>query len=143
MFEKLFYNAEIAGRDHRQSAMLVRGQKIIAVGSRKYCLTKAGNEIQQIDCKRNTIVPGFTDSHCHLVETGDALLQPKLKGRSMADLLIIIRTACSNDSSEFPFIAMGVDDFPGKRSNSRCVARVFYSGSVCRGGKPRVITTFR
>jgi predicted amidohydrolase YtcJ len=111
MFEKLFYNAEIAGKDHRQTAMLVRGQEIIAVGSREYCLTKAGNEIQQIDCEGSTIVPGFTDSHCHLVETGDALLQPDLKGRSMADLIVIIQKTCSTESSELPAIVMGIDDY--------------------------------
>ncbi len=111
MFEKLFYNEQITGRNDSPEAILVQGQKISAVGSRKYCLNKAGSEFQNIDCEGKTIVPGFSDSHCHLVETGEALLQPELKGRSMADLLIIIKTACSRDSMDYPFIVMGINDY--------------------------------
>ena len=60
-------------------AVAVRGQKILAVGSSKEVAALAGAGTKIIDCQGMTLLPGFNDTHCHLLATAAVSSIPGLQ----------------------------------------------------------------
>ena len=56
-------------------AVAIRGDTIVAVGTTSHVASLAGPATQTIDCNGKTLMPGFVDSHCHLLA-----LAAKLQG---------------------------------------------------------------
>ena len=54
-------------------AVAVRGETIVAVGSRAEAARLAGPDAEVIDCRGMCLVPGFIDAHCHLFATASSL----------------------------------------------------------------------
>ncbi len=54
----------------RAEAIAIRGNKIIGVGTDEEMISVAGRDAKVIDLKGRTILPGFADSHIHLIEYG-------------------------------------------------------------------------
>lgn len=48
------------------AALAVRGERIIAAGSREHCRQRAGGSAVEVDLDGAWVVPGLTDSHIHL-----------------------------------------------------------------------------
>ena len=119
MYEKIFTNANIYGST--ESSLLVRGEKIATVGRASECRAMAQTDPDAIDCCGKFLTPGFTDSHCHLVEAGEALIRPVLAGLSVDDLLTVLGSERNDESSGLPMVAMGLDDrqFRGLQDASR------------------------
>ncbi len=57
----------------RAEAVAVKGETIVAVGSRAEAARMAGPDAQVIDCQGRSLVPGFVDAHCHLFATASSL----------------------------------------------------------------------
>ena len=58
-------------RKPRAEAIAVKHQGIVFVGSNADAKQFRGNETRRIDVDGKTIVPGFTDSHCHIFGIGE------------------------------------------------------------------------
>ncbi len=61
------------------SALAIRGERIVAVGSDTEILKLAGSKTQVIDLHQRRVVPGFHDSHVHLLSSGLQLSLVSLK----------------------------------------------------------------
>ncbi|MFA7533848.1 MAG: amidohydrolase family protein, partial [Tissierellaceae bacterium] len=59
-------------------AVLMRGNKIIKTGTKSEILSMAEDSTNIIDLKGKTVLPGFNDSHMHLVNYGSSLMQVDL-----------------------------------------------------------------
>lgn len=76
-------------------AISIRGDKIDRIGSTEEIRSTAGKNTKLIDLKGKTVIPGFVDSHNHMLWT--ALERPKIsleKTHSVSDVLDIIRDSC-------------------------------------------------
>ena len=75
--EQVFYNGKIftAEREHPYAdAIAIRGDKIVAVGSRPEVVKAAGANAELVDLHGKTLFPGFIDSHAHPIEGGLTLI---------------------------------------------------------------------
>lgn len=64
----------------RASAIALAGDRILALGARAPIEALAGQETRIIDCKGATLMPGFVESHVHLVLGGAELQHLPLAG---------------------------------------------------------------
>lgn len=78
----LITNAKIyVERDHFAQALLVGDDgRIVAVGTQEDVKAQAPCDCEIFDARGRTIVPGFNDSHQHLMNTGIALAAVRLLG---------------------------------------------------------------
>lgn len=73
----VYVNAEVFTFDERHTtarAFAVRGDHILAVGGRDYVLERAGSGAEIVDLEGCSVIPGFIDSHVHLIDYGLMLL---------------------------------------------------------------------
>lgn len=71
--EALYYNATFHTGDTREpivDAILVRGERIAATGSRSDLESAVGPGARFVDLDGRTVVPGFNDCHCHVLGFG-------------------------------------------------------------------------
>lgn len=71
--QRLFYNGTFypltAPCEPSKEAMLVEGNRIAALGSKEEIFSLAQKEAEKIDLRGGCVLPGFNDSHCHLLHT--------------------------------------------------------------------------
>jgi predicted amidohydrolase YtcJ len=75
-------NARVWTGDPRRpwaDAVLVRGEKIESVGSSAEVKKRAGQGTRVVDARGRMLVPGFIDSHVHLLDGGFALSSVQLR----------------------------------------------------------------
>ncbi|WP_026893709.1 amidohydrolase [Clostridiisalibacter paucivorans] len=73
MSSYLFYNGKILTMDdenHIAESVVVKDDKIAFVGEHEVALTFISKDTEKIDLKGRTLIPGFNDSHMHLVAYG-------------------------------------------------------------------------
>ena len=104
MSKTVFYNAKVyvekgVEKGVYADALYQEDGIIRLVGGDKQVLTAAGPDAEAIDCKGRTIVPGFNDSHMHLVNLGKQMMVPNLA--KCKDLEDIIQT-CKKYLEEHP-----------------------------------------
>lgn len=78
----LFTNGNIITLDENENIyeeMLIEGNVIKKLGSRGKLKDSEDKEVQMIDLHGKTVVPGFFESHIHLVEAGRTLIDLDLK----------------------------------------------------------------
>ena len=83
-----------AAAEHPVTAIAITGHLITAVGTDDQILPLAGpdTDCRIIDLQGKCVVPGFTDSHCHILHTGLTHFQVPLGGaRSVDEILDRIR----------------------------------------------------
>lgn len=89
MADQIFFNGKIdtmAGQ--RVQAMALKGERIEAVGSDRDILALAEPECVVTDLQGRCVVPGFNDSHCHVLMTGLKYERLDLSGvRSVEELV--------------------------------------------------------
>src|SRR5260370_42162393 len=71
--ERIFYNGKIftAEPEHPYAeAVAIRGDKIVAVGSRGEVTTAVGAGAENIDLHGKTMLPGLIDNHIHAIDGG-------------------------------------------------------------------------
>lgn len=87
--DTIFYNGKVhtmAGRT--VSALAVQGERIAMVGSDEAVLALAGETTRIIDLKGRCVLPGFVDTHMHLLLTGAGLQRLDLRGvRSVQEII--------------------------------------------------------
>lgn len=86
----LITNAKIyVERDHFAQALLVGDDgRIAAVGTEEEVRAVAAQDVEVFDAQGRTIVPGFNDSHQHLMNTGIALAAVRLLGTTTISEII-------------------------------------------------------
>jgi predicted amidohydrolase YtcJ len=89
MADTIFVNAAIwTGQPDRPwaEAIAIRGDRILAVGSREAVLRSVGRRAKAVDLGQRLVLPGFIDSHTHFLDGGFALLSIQLRdARSRAE----------------------------------------------------------
>ncbi len=100
MADLIFYNGTIHTMDDEEaavtreadglpvSAVAISGGRIQAVGTDEEILRLAGENCRVIDLKGACLVPGFNDSHCHLLTTGIGTELLDLRGAASAEEVI-------------------------------------------------------
>lgn len=71
--DTLFYHGNFITMDPAQpraQAMLIRDGDIRAVGARETLLAQADHSVRQVDLEGKTVLPGFTESHMHVLALG-------------------------------------------------------------------------
>jgi predicted amidohydrolase YtcJ len=90
--ERVLYNAKVftAEPEHPYAeAVAIRGDKIVAVGSRGDVSKAVAVGAEMIDLKGNFLMPGLIDSHCHALEGGLALISADIgENASSVDELV-------------------------------------------------------
>ena len=98
--DMILYNGQVLTMDddfRTVDALALRNDQIQAVGSSSEILKLSGSNTRQIDLKGKTVIPGFTDSHFHLLSSGLAFQQLQLTSASnIAELVDIIAQAAQN-----------------------------------------------
>jgi predicted amidohydrolase YtcJ len=88
-------NARVLTMDDRRPqahSLAVRGGRIVALDGDASGWT--GKRTRVIDLRGRFVMPGFHDSHNHMLMTGRALILPDLsRARRIADVLEVVRTA--------------------------------------------------
>jgi predicted amidohydrolase YtcJ len=96
--ERLFYNARIftAEPEHPYAeAVAIRGDKIVAVGSRVDVEKMVGKQAERVDLRGQWLLPGLIDSHTHCIQGGLSLISTDVgdKVHSVDDLVAFIAEA--------------------------------------------------
>jgi predicted amidohydrolase YtcJ len=82
MIDTIIYNANIQTIDPKlpnSQAMVIDGDKIMALGENEQILKLAENQTERIDAGGNLILPGFIDAHLHLLEGSERLFHIQLR----------------------------------------------------------------
>lgn len=78
-------------------AIAISGDTIIAVGSTKQLTELVGAETKVINLKGKTVIPGFIDSHAHLIGTGKAQINLNLRdAKNWDEVLYLVAKAAEN-----------------------------------------------
>src|SRR4030081_2097769 len=90
--EQVLYNGKVftAEPEHPYAeAVAIRGDKIVAVGSRDEVATAVGAGAENIDLHGRTMLPGLIDSHIHAIDGGVSLNSADVSDRepSVAELV--------------------------------------------------------
>jgi predicted amidohydrolase YtcJ len=87
--DTVFSNANVYTGDERQpraEAIAIKGERIIFVGSTDKARPFITETTRVIDLHGQTVLPGLTDSHCHIFGIGERELNLNLEGtRTRAD----------------------------------------------------------
>jgi len=77
-------------------ALAISGDRIAAVGSDEQIQALTTERIEQFDLQGRTVLPGFIDSHTHLVSTGliETIYLSLTGARSLAEALESVRETC-------------------------------------------------
>lgn len=83
------------GRSGRPDAVLIRGNRIAAVGREPdlRSMLRAGEEDRlELDLRGRTVMPGFNDNHIHAVHMGDHESRPNLDGLAAEEIVDLLKT---------------------------------------------------
>ncbi|MBQ4410375.1 MAG: amidohydrolase family protein, partial [Firmicutes bacterium] len=79
MSKTVFYNAKVyVDKGVYAGALYQEDGRIKAVGSTDEILALAAPDAEKIDCEGRTVIPGFNDSHMHLINLGKQMMVPNL-----------------------------------------------------------------
>jgi len=95
MSDLIFYNAKIVTMDSQstiQQSIAIKGNMVFAIGKNDEILRLAGRSTKKIDLGGNLILPGFIDSHLHILAGGERLFHPDLRNaKSKEEFISIIK----------------------------------------------------
>jgi predicted amidohydrolase YtcJ len=101
--ELLFLGGRVLTMNDAQpeaEAVAVRGNRVLAVGHANDLRGLAGPSTRVVDLAGKTLVPGFFDSHCHVIWTGLRAVRPSIEhARSIDDVVDVIRQAAATRSA--------------------------------------------
>ena len=89
--QKVYYNGIIHTLDPRAplaSAIAVRGDRIIAVGSSRELLSGLSPAAGRIDLRGRAVIPGLVDAHCHFMGYAEERAWIDLLGTSSIDQIL-------------------------------------------------------
>src|SRR5438132_4514358 len=95
----IFVNGNIYTVNEKQpraEAIAVRDQRIVFVGLNEDARKFRGDKTRIIDLSGKTVVPGFTDAHCHIFGIGEREMKLNLEGtNSLQDFLAKVKERVS------------------------------------------------
>lgn len=104
MMDLIFYNGKLATMDNEKTicqALAIEGDRIVAVGSDEEILAMKGEDTELVDLEGRLMVPGFNDSHMHLLSYGYSLTMADLNGTdSVQDVVHRTRRFMEENSVE-------------------------------------------
>jgi predicted amidohydrolase YtcJ len=112
MSDQIYFNGSIITLDGNKplvEAMAVRDGKVLAVGTFGQVSAVASVASKEIDLEGRTVVPGFNDSHAHLIEAGENLDEPDLNGLELAELCERLKAYAALTPPDAPLISRGWD----------------------------------
>jgi predicted amidohydrolase YtcJ len=93
--QTVFINASIYTmneREPRAEAIAVQGSRIVFVGANADAKKYQGAETRVVDLAGKTVVPGLTDSHCHIFGIGEREMNLNLEGtNTLQDFLAKVK----------------------------------------------------
>jgi predicted amidohydrolase YtcJ len=93
--DTIFINGNIytvSERQTRAEAIAVRGDRIVFVGANADVQTFRDDRTRVVDLAGKTVVPGLTDSHCHIFGIGERELRLNLEGiNTLEDFLAKVK----------------------------------------------------
>jgi hypothetical protein len=102
--DHIFYNGTIYLLDSGFStseAIAIRKGKVLETGSTEYIRSKYPG-IPSTDLEKNTVYPGFIDSHCHFMEYGlGQFLAPLSLTNSMGEIIEILKKHTLQNKNEW------------------------------------------
>ena len=105
--EMILTNAKVLTMDEsrpRAEAVALGGGRILAVGSRAEVEALAGPDTRVVDAGGRTLLPGFVESHLHLVLGGNELSQLQLGGVEGFDELARLFRAHAMKNPDLPLL---------------------------------------
>lgn len=69
----ILFNAKLFASDSTACAVAIQGSQIISVGSNTEIVNLLGKSTEVVNCEGNLLLPGFVDSHCHLLAMASTL----------------------------------------------------------------------
>ncbi len=100
--DTIFLNGNIYTVNEKQphaEAVAVKNQRILSVGSNREAEQFRGNKTKVVDLAGKTVVPGLTDSHCHIFGIGERELTLNLEGaNTLEDFIEKVREGRENGS---------------------------------------------
>ncbi|MDP2953416.1 MAG: amidohydrolase family protein, partial [Chloroflexota bacterium] len=76
------------GQNPLAEGVLVRGSRIALVGASREVMAERGPRAEVIDLKGRALLPGFIDTHVHLISTGLSMMGPRLEScRTLARVM--------------------------------------------------------
>ncbi len=110
----IFYNARFITLDPAQTgaeAMALVGDKILALGKKEEIRALAAEETEVVDLEGQVVIPGFNDSHMHLVNLGQGMDGVNLTtARSVADLIHLGQEYVANNPQRGWILGRGFND---------------------------------
>ena len=88
--KKIFFNGKIITMNNKEpmvEAVLIDDEKIVKIGSKEEILNEKDENTELIDLDGKTMLPGFIDSHSHIV--------------AVAQTLMIVNLSEANSKEEF------------------------------------------
>lgn len=85
--QTLFFNGKIFTGNRKQpfaSAILVDGDRILAVGSLPAISKGISTTAKRVDLNGGTVLPGLIDSHIHAIDGGETLVKPNLADKTQS-----------------------------------------------------------
>ncbi|WP_409227740.1 amidohydrolase [Gudongella sp. SC589] len=100
----IFYNGKVVTMDDEQTvcqAVAIKGDRVVAVGRDEEILSMKDENTELVDLKGRMMVPGFNDSHMHLLSYGYSLTMADLNGAdSVGDVVQRTRDFMEQSSLE-------------------------------------------
>ncbi|MBX8634205.1 MAG: amidohydrolase family protein [Thermoplasmata archaeon] len=98
----LVFNGRIfTGHRFVESILISDGRVVYAGSSGEITEKSAGQGIERLDAQGMIVLPGLTDSHMHLLETGTEMMMGTLKGyASIESMVSDLRNKCG----KMPFL---------------------------------------
>jgi predicted amidohydrolase YtcJ len=75
----------------RAEALLVRGERIAAVGSAAELLALASPAVRRLDLAGRCLIPGFNDNHLHALSMGEYFSRVRVHGLGPREILQVLR----------------------------------------------------
>ena len=75
----------------RAEAVLVRGERITAVGASRQLAALASPEARRLDLGGRCLIPGFNDNHLHALSMGDYASRVRVNGLPTREILEVLR----------------------------------------------------
>lgn len=112
--DALYVGATIhtCGRPGTTESMLVRDGRVAAVGPLREMEAAAGTAVRRVDLSGLTVIPGFNDSHCHILWIGMNLRHLDVSRdavRTIADIGRAVRARAANSPSDAWIEGTGYD----------------------------------
>jgi len=87
--KQILYNGKIyLEREKFAESVLIKDGIIAKVGMDEEIKKLADTETELFDCKGNTVIPGFNDSHMHFTEWGETMYQVRINDCKTIDEMI-------------------------------------------------------